>query len=148
MNQILLGKSPYMPLSRLRISVRKNSFFENFMYWGLKGGILNIADYDPLGYELSCCSSILLGFLNFVQSYFGHTVCKFWICRLFCHEKIANISKFDNTREENIFWYDKHTLREAKVGWKCLFVTFSLLLCSNQILFFIAIFILGNFWKK
>ena len=41
---------------------------------GLKGGILNIADYDPLGYELSCCGSILLGFLNLVQSYFGHTV--------------------------------------------------------------------------
>ena len=44
------------------------------MYWGLKVGILNIADYDPLGYELSCCSSILLDFLNLVQFYFGHTV--------------------------------------------------------------------------
>ena len=44
------------------------------MYLGLKGGILNIADYDPLGYELSCCGSVLLGFLNLVQSYFGHTV--------------------------------------------------------------------------
>ena len=44
------------------------------MYWGQKGGILDIADYDPLGYELSCCGSILLGFLNLVQSHFGHTV--------------------------------------------------------------------------
>ena len=44
------------------------------MYWGLKGGILNIADYDPLGYELSCCDSLCQVFLNFIISRSQRTV--------------------------------------------------------------------------
>ena len=44
------------------------------MYWGLKEGILNIADYDPLGYELSCCDSLCQVFLNFIISRSQHTV--------------------------------------------------------------------------
>ena len=30
----------------------KNPVFLNVMHWGLKGGILDIADYDPLGYAV------------------------------------------------------------------------------------------------
>ena len=45
------------------------------MYCGLKSEILHIADYDPLGYDLLCCSRPCHEFHNFLISCSQHTVC-------------------------------------------------------------------------
>ena len=47
--------------------------FENFMKWGLKGGISIATDFGPLGYVLWCCGSGSQGFFTFIQIGSGHT---------------------------------------------------------------------------
>ena len=48
--------------------------FENFIKWGLKGGILIDADSAPLGYVLWCCGSRSWEVFTFFQIGSGHTV--------------------------------------------------------------------------
>ena len=48
--------------------------FENFMKWGLKGGISIDANYGPLRYVLWPCGSICHQLFTFIQIYSGHTV--------------------------------------------------------------------------
>ena len=43
--------------------------FENFMKWGMKGGISIDADSGPLGYEFPCCGSRSWGKGNSVRVY-------------------------------------------------------------------------------
>ena len=48
--------------------------FENFMKWGLKGGISIDTDSGPLGYVLWCCGSRSQDFFTFIQIGPGHTM--------------------------------------------------------------------------
>ena len=48
--------------------------FENFMKWGLKGGISIDTDSGPHGYVLWCCGSRSQDFFTFIQIGSGHTV--------------------------------------------------------------------------
>ena len=54
--------------------LHKNTVFENFMKWGLKGGISIDADSGPPRYVLWSCSVIFHYFLTFVQNGYGRTV--------------------------------------------------------------------------
>ena len=54
--------------------------FENFMKWGLKGGISIYADSGPPGYVLWCCIRICHQLLTFIQIGSGHTVNQILIC--------------------------------------------------------------------
>ena len=47
----------------------KKIVFENFMKWGMKGGISIDADSGPLGYEFPCCGSRSWGKGNSVRVY-------------------------------------------------------------------------------
>jgi len=51
-----------------------NVMIEKFIYEDLKGDILDIADYDPIVYELSCCGSLCHEFHNFLISCSQRTV--------------------------------------------------------------------------
>ena len=50
--------------------------FENFMKWGLKGGISIDADSGPPRYVLWCFGSRSHDFFTFIQIGSGHTVSK------------------------------------------------------------------------
>ena len=59
--------------------------FENFMKWGLKGGISIDADSGPLRYVLWCWGNICHQLFTFMQIYSGHTVFPKRVCFLiFC----------------------------------------------------------------
>ena len=65
------------------------------MYWGLKGEISNIADYEPLGYDLSSYGSLCHEFHNFLISRPLRTVSQ----ALIFHQKGKNT----NNKSENLF---------------------------------------------
>ena len=46
----------------------KKTVFENFMKWGMKGGISIATDSGPLGYVLWCCGSRTQDFFTFTYS--------------------------------------------------------------------------------
>ena len=50
-----------------KIYLIENTVFENFMNWGLKGGVSIDADPGPLGNVLWCCGSRNLGVFTFFR---------------------------------------------------------------------------------
>ena len=61
--------------------------FENFMKWGLKGGISFDADSGPFRYVLWCCGSICYQLFTFIWICFGHTVTNKFPIVIFLNEK-------------------------------------------------------------
>ena len=51
----------------------KWTVFQNFIKWGMKGGISIDVDSGPLGYVLWCCGSRSQDFFTFIQIGSGHT---------------------------------------------------------------------------